>query len=377
MKKILLMVAMCLVLPFLGSCDTITLERQVFAICMSVDVTEDGQLLLTIQSPLGSPSTGVSDNAAGAEGYDIVAAQAEGLFEALHKIEAAIPFPLNFSQLRILILSAEVAGRYDLRPLLLDVFRFTGTRSNACVLVAQGSGTELLHAQKSSFGLRLSTHLDTLIKNLRASGYMPHTTLATCLKTIGSGRRDPLLSLGVINPTLQAAADEKKKGTPGSAGQESTQGESSKKKEEGGGSSAVFAEGGPVLHTEETAGFLLMQGTNPVELGGAAITSDGVVVGYLTIREMVMYNHLLLNAELRYAIDGESLQLQLILKDESDIERYYDEMLAVVTKLQYLRSDAFGFGGLVAQAFYTDGEWNAYGFAERYPTAQVYIGVER
>ncbi len=356
-------------LPLLGSCGSLTVERQVFPICLAVDVTETGQFLLTIQSPLGKPSTGVSDSGAGADGYEIIAAQGNGLFAGLHKLESTLPFPLNFSQLRLLVFSSDIAARYDLRPLLMDVFHFPSVRATASVMISEGTAGQLLHAQRSSYGLRLSTHLDTLVKQLHTNGYLPNSTIASAVQSIGSGRFDPLLCLGAVNPALLKKQSPPAESGGGGGGQGGSGGGGGGDKKED--SASVSAGLSPVLSEQDVAGNLLAEGANPVEFGGAAITANGYVVGYLSPRETVVYNHLVQNAKRRCAIHGESLQLQLIMdKGEPDVS----EMVALMKKFQVLHADPLGFGNVAACSFLTNADWDAYGFEERYPVADLYVG---
>lgn len=370
MKNFVFFILVCLVVPLLGRCGIVTTERQAYAVCMAVDLTEEGLFRLSlqcpnVQNPSGSSSSGEEDVA---EGYIIVAATDESLTTAVYRLEATLPAPINFSQLRLCMFSSDVMAKYDLRPLLLELFRLPYMRSSALITVTQGKAYELLHAQRVTLGVRLSTHLDAIFKTLITNNYVPQSTLETCLTTIGSGRSDALLCLGAINPLLREKVagekDEKTQNDPQNSG--------------GGGenSESAFADSFPSVLADDIPGMSLTEGPNPVEFAGAAITSNGFVVGYLSPREMVIYSHLMVNGKRRAAIDGDQLQLQILLNPEDFNTGMYFEMMALFEKFQALHADAFGFGNVVARSFLTKGELEAYGFAARYPSAGLYIGLE-
>ncbi|MEA5013977.1 MAG: hypothetical protein VB099_05405 [Candidatus Limiplasma sp.] len=355
MKNLVLLLCFLLLFPLLGSCGITAPDRQVFAISMAIDLAENGGFVLTIQSPQGMPAGGEPAAASGgARGYAVYSAASGDLPHALHLLEASLPFPLNFSQLRLCFLSTGVLAEKNLESLALELLRFPSMRAQAVLLAVQGSAREALQAQRTTFSMRLSTHMDTMLQNLVAKGYLPQSSLGSVLQDLGSGRRDPLLGLGAVNGLLASQGE-------GSGGGEASQG--------------AFSQSRPVLEDADTAGSTLLMGDNPVEMMGAAVTALGRVVGMLSPRECVIFHHLKTNGRFLCAIQEENLQLQIRLSQEDLNDTILREGRALLEKLQALGSDPFGFANVSAHSFWTNEEWEAYGFRERYPSADVYIGT--
>ena len=105
MKKLFLLLLLC---PLLTSCSLVTMERQIYPICLSVDATEDGQFQLALQAPRSSGN----DDAT----YDIISATGETLEDAMRVLSASTPYPLNFSQIRLCIVGYHLAATTPLRP---------------------------------------------------------------------------------------------------------------------------------------------------------------------------------------------------------------------------------------------------------------------
>ncbi len=352
MKILILPLCLLLVFPLLGSCGITAPDRQVFPLCMAIDVAQDGRFVLTVQCPQGAgPQGEPAGNSQGADGYAVYSAASGDLPQALHLLEAALPFPLHFGQLRLCFVSAQALEKESLGNLALALLRFPSIRASVTLLVVQGSAGEALLAQRPTFSMRLSTHMDTLLQNLASRGYVPQSSLASVLQDLGSRRRDPLLGLGAVNPRLQP------------------------RQESGGeGEAEVFSGSAPILEEKDTAGDILLKGDNPLEIMGAAVMAQERVVGVLTPRECVVFHHLRTKGRLGCAIREGSLQLQIRLAPADLSETILQEGRQLVQKLQALGSDPLGFANVSAHSFWTDGEWEAYGFAERYPEADVLIG---
>ncbi len=374
MKNLILLLVFCLAVPLLGSCGITEPDRQVFVICMAIDLAEDGQFSLTLQAPEGKAAGG--ETSGGGEAYRIFGGTSDDLAHALHVLETTLPFPANFSQLRVCFLSTELLTQYSLTEIAKTLFRYPSIRSSAHMLVVEGSAKEVLKAQKSSFSMRLSIHLDTLLNNLISKGYSPKGSLSTCMQYLGSGRYDPLLGLAAINPALEGepkqpstgGAPESNEGGSGSSG-----GSGGNEKDQG--SQSVFSKSIPTLDMTDVAGLALTEGGDPVEIMGAAALREGKVVGFLSPRECVIFHHLKTKGRLQCAIQGENLQLQVLLRPEDVNDTVVNEGTALLQKLQALGSDPFGFGNASTRSFWTLGEWEAYGFTNRYPGADVYVGL--
>jgi len=356
MKKLFLLFIMCLLL---NSCSLVTMERQIYPICMSVDATEDGQFQLAVQAPRSSGNDDAS--------YDIISATGETLDDAMRVLSASTPYPLNFSQIRLCLVGYRLAATTPLRPLLRTMLEQPTMRPTAYVSITLGSGLDVLQNQQPDFGNRLSTHLNLLLDRLRQEHLLPNSTLSACVRELSDERTDPLIGLCAVNPQLlpeeEAAQKEK---MPPSGGESSA--------------SPAFALGEPwsddLLPENVLAGMISHTSPNPVEYLGSAAVSEGRVSGVLTADETQLLLRLLDEADRRVARSGDHLQLQILLKPESDLAMDPGRIYALLSKLQSLDSDPLLFGGACAMGFRTNAEWDAYGFRGRYRDAEVAVGVE-
>lgn len=363
MKKRLLLAAMlALGGLLLCGCGYPPMERQTFPICMSVDTTEEGKIQVGVQAPKNGDSS--------ASAYDILSATGDSLEDALHILAASTPYPLNFCQLRLCLIGYDLASTNELRGLLRGLEEMPSMRPNAFVMVALGSGLEVMNAQQPDFGMRLSTHLNLLFERLREEDMLPDSTLSACVRDLGEGRRDPLLCICAVN--AQLLPEEKKQGGDSSGGGAGGSGGGS-----GGSSATVFAVGEPwtdsLLPDQIIAGMLPRTSVNPVEYLGSAAVSDGRVSGLLTARETQVALRAWDEAERRAAIGGDPMQLQLWVREGTALQRESQSLLDVMKKLQALDCDALGFGGVTMGAFYTDAEWEAFQFRRKYRDADFVV----
>lgn len=353
MKKLFLLLIMCLLL---NSCSMVTMERQIYPICLSMDGTEDGKFQLALQAPRSSGN----DDAT----YDIISATGETLEDAMRVLSASTPYPLNFSQIRLCIVGYHLAATTPLRPLLRTLMEQPTMRPTAYVSIAMGRALDVLQNQQPDFGMRLSTHLNLLLDRLQQEHLLPDSTLSYCVRELSDDRCDLLIGLCAVNQSLVPEEEEAKK----------------EKAPSGSESSPAFALGEPwsdeLLPENVLAGMISHTSPNPVEYLGAAAVSEGRVSGVLTADETQLALRVLDEAKRRVARNGDHLQLQILLKEESDLADEAARVQALMQKLQTLDSDALLFGGICAMGFRTNAEWEAYGFRDRYRTADVAVGIK-
>ncbi len=369
MKRAWLLCALLAVGPLLGACSYASLERQVYPICLSVDLDEKGRYQVGVQAPQSSTESG-------AAAYDLLTATGDSFSDAMRVLSASTPYPFNFSQVRLCLLSYDLASTTHLRPLLRTLFEMPSMRPDAYVMVALGNAAEVMAAQKPDLGMRLSTHLNLLFEQLRQESMLPYSSLSACVQELGDGKADPLLCICAVNRSL--VPDQDNSGGGASGDPPSGSGQSG-----GGGSgadAAAFAGGEPwaggLLPEDILAGLLPQTSVNPVEYLGSAAVSEGRVSGLLTARETQIATLAMIEGRRAVAIDGEQLQLQLFLPASSALAQNRDEVQAVLKKLKALGCDSFGFGWHAAGAFYTDAQLEAYGFRRRFREAQIVTAVE-
>ena len=352
MKKQMLLL---LYLLTLTGCSHTYLERQIYPICLSVDITDEAQYRVGLQAP--------QSGATGATAYDVLSASGDTPMDALRILAASTPYPLNFSQLRLCLIGYDAASTQPLRPLLRQLFELPTMRPNAYVMVALGDAEEVMSAQKPDFSMRLSTHLNLLFERLHREKTLPDSTLSSCVRELTDGRADLLLCVCAVNPRLK---DQTAVPAP---------------EQQPGQSAQAFAVGEPwtdaLLPDDLIAGMLPRSGQNPVEYLGSAAVSRGRVCGLLTASETQLALRVLDEAQIRTAIHGEKVQLQVITPANSDLSRLHSQILQLGSKLQAMGCDALRFGTDASRQFLTNAEWEAFRFQERYEAAEFVTGTAK
>lgn len=346
MKRIFLLL---LCLPFFSSCSFVTLERQIYPICMSIDATKDGKYLIGIQAPRASTSQTAS--------YEILTATDHTFEEALRTLSASTPYPLNFSQIRLCLVGYPLASTTQLRPLLRTVLELPSMRPDCYVTIAMGSALKVMQMQKPDFGMRLSTHLSLMLDRMKTENLLPDSTLDACVRELGDGRSDPVIGLCGVNPRLVPEEKEAQKENERSA--------------------PAFALGEPwsdaILPEGILSGLAPHTSQNPVEYLGAAAVSNGRVSGMLTADQVQLLLRLPKEAKMKVSLKAN--QLQIHLKKKSPLADDPDAVYELVKTLQAMNCDALLFGCIASTAFGTEKEWDAYDFDSRYAKMEVWVGV--
>ena len=344
-----------MLIPLLTSCSFVSLERQIYPICMSVDKTDDGKIQLGIQAPKSGGSSTDQAN------YAILTASGETFDEALRILSASTPYPLHFGQIRLCLIGYPLASALPLRPLLETILELPTMRPNAYVSISMGNAMGVMQNQQPDLGMRLSTHLSLMITRMQREQLLPDSMLSYCVRELSDGRSDLLIGVSAVNPRLVPQETSQ----PPKGSSEST---------------PAAAMGEPwtdaLVPENLIAGLIPHNSDNPVEYLGSAVVSNGAVTGVLTADQTQLCLRLLDEAKRKVARDGEALQLQIHLPKDSPLSQSTGAVSSLMETLQTLRSDPLLFGCIASGAFLTEEAWQAYDFRHRYPEADVWIGVE-
>lgn len=369
-KRAMIAALLTLVCLTFSSCGYPPTERQTFPICLTLDLTKDGKIQFGIQAP----QNGQASDGGAAPAYNILSATGDTTMDALRILAASTPYPLNFCQLRLLIIGYELAATTELRGLLRELEQLPTMRPNAFVMVALGNALKVMDAQKPDFGMRLSTHLNLLFERLLEEDMLPDSTLSACVRELGENRIDLLLSICALNSQLVPEEQKQSEG-----GGESGGGGSGGSGGSGQDSKSAFAVGQvwsmDLLPDELIAGMLPRTSNNPIEYLGCATVSDGRVSGLLNARDTQLVLHALRQAKRKVAIEGDRVQLQIWVKEDEHLYENRDLLLQAVKRLQLLDCDALGFGGESAHSFYLNAEWEALDFRRKYEDAEVVVSA--
>ena len=351
MKRLCLLL---LVLPMLTGCSFVTLERQIYPICMSVDVSQDGWMV-GVQAPRAE--------AGGNASYEILSAAGDTFDHALRTLSASTPYPLHFGQIRLCLIGYPLAVKTEMRGLLRTLLELPSMRPDCYVSIALGSAMDVMQYQKPDFGMRLSTHLSLLLDRMQKEHLLPDSTLSACVREMSDGRSDMLIGVSAVNRRL---LPEEKKSAPGSGGNEEP-------------SAPAAALGEPwsdaLLPPDIMAGLIPHTSQNPVEYLGAAALSGHRVSGILTADQVQLALRLKEEAKMRVLREGERLCLQINLPKDSTLLQNTDAIVGLMETLQALGSDPLLFGCICSMGFAADAAWERYDFRSRYPQAEVVVSV--
>lgn len=378
LKRLLLLGLLALSCLALCGCGYSALERQSFAICMSIDGTKDGKMKLGIQAPKNGKG---DDSGGGSAQYEIFSATADTLPDALRLMAATTPYPINLSQLRICYIAYDYATKTELRGMLRYLDGLPTMRPDATVMISLGGAFEAMKEQKPEFGMRMSTHLDILIERLRNEMMLPNSTISHSVRLLGSGLGDPLFSICAVNPSLKPKEQSGgSSGSGGGGGGSGGGGSGGGGGASGGGSSPAYAEGEPwsekLLPEDLLAGMLPRESGNPVEYLGMAAVSDGRVSGLISASRTQLVLRAANEMKKRVIINGEGMTLRLTAKRDSMLDVSAEEVKKAMETLLLLDCDALCFGQTAMGLFSTDADWNAFGFRSRYRRAEIVVDSE-
>jgi hypothetical protein len=244
------------------------MDRQAYALCMSIDRESDGRITVGIFTPMSSDA----DAGTAAQGYTLFTGTGDSLPHALTIASASTACRINFSQLKLCILGRELASAEPLRPILRQIVDLHDMRPECIVMVSMTTGQEVLKAVKPDFGLRFSTYLNQTLQRLQDAGLSPRSTLVRGVRDLADPNTQVLRAICSVNPALQ----KQEKPTSGPEGDPPSPGESSP-------TLAQASQSSP--WQDVTAGNLPRTGMNPVEFPGCALVEEGVVTKIYTAEE--------------------------------------------------------------------------------------------
>lgn len=261
----------------LSGCASAQPEKQAVALCLAIDRLPDGQVRLSLQTPVSKG--GMEGESADAPGYTLLAADGATFDEALALLHQALPYPPSFAQVRLVAVGLSYAQSDGLHELVLRLDELPGMRPTACVALCLGEGREYLQKQKPDMGLLLSKHLDERLMHLRELSLIPLEDLAALARCVRAGETPLRVPLCALNREI-LAEQEKKKQQQQSGGGSSGGGEAN---------AAAFAPADAYWSDPAArsalAGSLPHQSDNPAEMYGAAVCATDGVLCLLTGRE--------------------------------------------------------------------------------------------
>ena len=202
----LLAAALCLC----GCRPSAELENQAFALVFAVDAAEGGGVALTARIPGVSPAPdrgGVSGKG-GDSAYFTVSAAGDDYAAALDRLQWAVGRELNLSQIKLFVVSEDLARQEGFAELIDAIAREPHLYSHASFVVCQGRAGTFADRLDAVLGGRLSVELTATLDRHIAHGDIPDARLADAWYAFYSVYSDPVAIRGFLSAAPEDAGPE-------------------------------------------------------------------------------------------------------------------------------------------------------------------------
>lgn len=371
-KKMALLLIAVFLLP--GCSMASQVEDQAYVLVMGLDRLRDGQVEMTVQIP--KITAGASENGGGQGNYMQMSITSASFEAALEKLEWALPRNMNLAQMKLIVISRNLASETACKELIANIAQterlFTATK----IAVCEGSAKEFVLAVQPYAGARISTDIEAMFDHYNDCGYVPESSLADLYYQTESVYSDPMVSYAVLN-SAALKKQEENKSVPAS----------------------VFLEG--MKSASDSC-----ESEIPTRYLGAALFSNGCMKGILNGGQTVIAN--LLRNELdsfRYENNGQNLEFvptrpvylhvdtkanpikvhanirlsyaaQEKIPNEAVLERQLkNDIMQTILYTQELGVEPFGFAERAARKFLTLEDWINFDWKKQYSQAEIEINL--
>ena len=373
-NKILKICVLMICASALAACaQSEQVENQAYAVVMGIDRTDNGDMEITVQLPKIAASGGESEGSGKSDSsYFQVSVKGSNYEAALERLHWAVPRNLNFSQLKTVVFSREVAESEDFAKLIKSVVQTERLFTAAYVVVCEDNAKEFVEAMKPAMGSQLSADITATFEHYYSHGIIPNSTLADLYYRGMSFYSEPMAIYGVLNKQdaqQEAAEADAIAGTPTEFSSE--------------------------VDSEIETYYL-----------GAALFSKNVMCGLFNEEQTVITN--LLRNEVKsieYEYDGQSLEFSPIGKCKIRIdtdaepvqiqieihlsavsqqempdmaklqERFESDVRKVISAAQAYGIEPFEFSGIATRNFSSIEKWREFNWQEKFSAADVEVTV--
>lgn len=188
-----------------------TSARQVegiaFAVILGADLTDEENIELTVQIPkIGAKNSG-EDEETGSGNSDYLIASARGatFTDALMGLEITVPRDLSLTQVKLLVVSEELARHEKFYNFAESLAKLEQPCSSAYFAVCQGEAAEFVREQKPVIGMRVSSGIIAMLEHHHTRGYITGTKFADFYYQGVSVFSDPV---AILCATTQSGPEE-------------------------------------------------------------------------------------------------------------------------------------------------------------------------
>ncbi|MBO4384693.1 MAG: hypothetical protein J5854_04660 [Clostridia bacterium] len=199
------------IMPLSACLDPVPLDECGFVITIGIDRGREKRFYYTfaLQRPLSEQNTD-------AEGGAIaLAAEGDGIFEAINEMEGNVPYSLDFSRTNFLIFSRETAEAGGAEELISTSFDALKIRTSAVMIVSEGSASEFIGGMYSNNDANISKLLSALMLDEKKTGMVTVMSVSRLLEACSDGRFDYCAAYGVYDDGIITDTGQKKSESDG------------------------------------------------------------------------------------------------------------------------------------------------------------------
>lgn len=359
-------VILMICLGLAGCSQASQVENHAYVLVMGLDQNEDGGLRMSVQVPkISGGSAQESGEKSGTGNYTSFVIEADDYEDALARLNWASPRDVTLSQIKLIVLSRELAQSPRCRDLIANIAQTERLYTAAWVAVCEGKAEDFVKAIKPNIGSHISMDIEAMFSHYTSSGYVPRSSLADLYYQTESVYSDPMVTYALLE----------RKASPASV------------------LSGSQREISGAYESEIETRYL-----------GAAVFRDGSLAGVFSGTQTIMANLLRNEVDaVQYACGGQSLNLvparatyvkvdvsrekprisinmhlsmaaQERKPDEDLLSRSLEaDILGVIRRAQELNVEPFGFAEKAARRFATIEQWQRYDWHRRFLQAEIEI----
>ena len=400
-------VALMLCLALLGGCwDKHELEDHIFVIMLGLDKADEDNILVTVAYPVTQTNIGGAESQGD---YAVVSAKAPTVAQAMSLFGITLAGPLSLFSTKTLVLSEELARDDALRH-IFSSGRYEQMRNNTGVLVSKGGAAEFIAARVENPAIDPLRQEDLLLEQANYSAYYRPMQLLDFMVSLQAENMDAAAMYGgvAIKAKEEAQQSDNAGGGANQGGSEQDQ--------------TGQAQANEPVRRGYMPGRAPITGENHTQVSGLAIFSGQRMVGALDSFETQTLDMLTKSRTRKvlsladphspddtitvsimptrrgstraYLVGGiPTFEINVYLRcniehiragagyDQDFLEEYIRReclrnMEELIDALQNrYRADLLGLGNRLARSFATIQEWEAFGWRERYPDADIRVNL--
>lgn len=349
-------------------------EDQAYVLVMGLDKTVSDQLEMSVLIPRISGKTSGESSGSAPENYMHLCVTANDFEAALEKLDWASPRNLNLAQMKLIVLSRDLADSQECPELIANISQterlFTATK----VAVCEGGAKEFVETIRPSIGTRISTDIESMFKHYNDHGYLPESSLAELYYQTASVYSDPMVAFAVLD-VQEPKEESTEEVTPAGAFDRSIQELSASYRSEIATrylGAAVFSEGKMrcILDGNQTIFTNLLRNeldSFRYEVGGQNLEFVPTRPVYINVDPAEKRAHIQINMALSFAAQEKIPDKEVLRK------KLTDDLERIIEYTQTMNVEPFGFAEHAARRFLTLSDWLEYDWKKHYQDAQIEI----